>query len=302
MCWSQVLPRRLCPLRRACRTAARTSSAPDKALGGHQRLCQCGHSLRLAARLAVPQQHPHLPRPAVWRAWIDAPPRWRGTPEERRDYYQPANPKQRAGAMPLSLAAPAASTRSGGLATHFDASTGVAELWLARPAKGNALDGALWAALPEAVARLAEDDAVRCVLVCGEGRHFCTGIDLGHLTATMAGGGNGSADEGRRREALRRGILRMQQSISCLEELRCPVVAAVHGACYGAGEGGRGRIAAPRQQCPPGRSAGAVARLAQPSHSRDIDSLAHTRGFGSRTNEPSSHRSDACLSSKVWTW
>ena len=56
-----------------------------------------------------------------------------------------------------------------------------------RPERGNALDGATIDALLDVVGDLASDPGeVRAVVLRGEGRHFCTGADIG-------GGGDGGA-------------------------------------------------------------------------------------------------------------
>uniref|UniRef100_A0A7R9TEU1 3-hydroxyisobutyryl-coenzyme A hydrolase n=1 Tax=Prasinoderma coloniale TaxID=156133 RepID=A0A7R9TEU1_9VIRI len=95
----------------------------------------------------------------------------------------------------------------------------------------------MWAELPRVVDEvLAADGDVRCVLLAGEGRAFCAGIDLAHLAQTGAQQApREGVDGARQREELRRNILRMQDAFTSLERLHCPVVAAVHGACYGAG-------------------------------------------------------------------
>jgi enoyl-CoA hydratase/carnithine racemase len=55
---------------------------------------------------------------------------------------------------------------------------GVLVLTLNRPEKKNAVNNDMWIALREAFRAAATDDAVRCVLLCGAGEHFCSGVDL----------------------------------------------------------------------------------------------------------------------------
>ncbi|MGD8320186.1 MAG: enoyl-CoA hydratase/isomerase family protein, partial [Gemmatimonadota bacterium] len=58
---------------------------------------------------------------------------------------------------------------------------GVATLTLNRPAKRNALNGALVAALQDAFDSAARDDTVRVVALRGAGKDFCAGADLAEL-------------------------------------------------------------------------------------------------------------------------
>jgi enoyl-CoA hydratase len=110
----------------------------------------------------------------------------------------------------------------------------VAWLRLNRPDKANAMSLAMWEELPRAAAWLDEQPQARVVILCGEGRHFTAGIDLEAL-AQVGGAAGGKGCGGRQREAVRRFILRAQDALSSLERLRMPVIAAVDGACIGAG-------------------------------------------------------------------
>jgi enoyl-CoA hydratase/carnithine racemase len=65
---------------------------------------------------------------------------------------------------------------------------GVAEVRLNRAAKLNALDPAMFQAIAEAGARLKDDRSLRAVVLSGEGRAFCAGMD-GESVAAMAQGG-----------------------------------------------------------------------------------------------------------------
>src|SRR4249919_3683027 len=63
---------------------------------------------------------------------------------------------------------------------------GVADVRMNRPEKMNALDGALFSALVETGEALKADPSVRAVVLSGEGRAFCAGLDFGSFQA-MAG-------------------------------------------------------------------------------------------------------------------
>lgn len=110
----------------------------------------------------------------------------------------------------------------------------VARLWLHRPDKANAMSEAMWAELPQAAAWLNTQKQVRVVILAGSGKHFTAGIDLevlGGLSEMVLK----SECPGRAREALREWILGAQASLSAIESIRVPVIAAIQGACVGAG-------------------------------------------------------------------
>lgn len=78
--------------------------------------------------------------------------------------------------------------------------------------------------------------SVRALLLSGEGRCFCGGIDLSFLRARFLSlSGDAAACPGELRDGFRRSIQRMQAAFSALEACRWPAVAAIHGACVGAG-------------------------------------------------------------------
>ncbi|KAK9918581.1 hypothetical protein WJX75_005126 [Coccomyxa subellipsoidea] len=109
----------------------------------------------------------------------------------------------------------------------------VATLELSRGAKSNAVNTEMWDELPQALDLLDARDDLRVVILRGQGRNFCAGIDFAALTGLAAA--VNLPCPGRSREALRRSIMNWQDSLTSLERCRWPVIAAVQGACYGAG-------------------------------------------------------------------
>jgi enoyl-CoA hydratase len=117
------------------------------------------------------------------------------------------------------------------LAVEVDA--GVARLRLDRPAAANAMNRAMWFELRDTVRDLDADRSVRVVVISGNGKHFCAGIDLEMLGELRGAAGDDSRGHGA--DELRRTILDLQDCLTAVERCRKPVVAAVHGACVGAG-------------------------------------------------------------------
>ncbi|HET7204356.1 MAG TPA: crotonase/enoyl-CoA hydratase family protein [Steroidobacteraceae bacterium] len=115
---------------------------------------------------------------------------------------------------------------------------GVATLCLDRAEKLNALHRALWHSIPEAVAALDRDPDVRAIILTGKGKAFCAGIDLVDHAPGLASAGSLSGIEGSpvaKRRQLYDDIRAYQRTASCFAETNKPVIAAVHGACLGAG-------------------------------------------------------------------
>ena len=105
---------------------------------------------------------------------------------------------------------------------------GVAQLTLARPQTRNALSLAMLMALHEAVAAIATDPNVRCVVLAAEGPTFCAGHDLKEMTTRRADADGGRAffaDVMARCAALMQAIIALPQ----------PVIAAVEGVATAAG-------------------------------------------------------------------
>ena len=109
---------------------------------------------------------------------------------------------------------------------------GIARLTLSRPDAFNAMGAAFWSEMVEAFAAIEADATVRAVLLASTGKHFTAGLDLKWAATTLTAG---EGDVGRQREALRRKILRMQETMSVIERCRVPVIAVVQGGCIGGG-------------------------------------------------------------------
>jgi len=111
---------------------------------------------------------------------------------------------------------------------------GVAEVRLNRPDKMNALDPAMFDALIETGQRLMNEPDLRAVVLSGEGRAFCAGLDMQSMAGIADGAGGGIAAG--RLAARTHGISnRPQYACMVWRELPVPVIAAVHGVAFGGG-------------------------------------------------------------------
>jgi enoyl-CoA hydratase/carnithine racemase len=113
---------------------------------------------------------------------------------------------------------------------------GICEVVLNRPDKLNACDMKMFQSIAEAASQLRDDRSVRAVIVRGEGRAFCTGLDVKSVMGSPlqqietllkrpSGYGKPNNEVGN-----------LAQDVSYLwRELPVPVICVLHGMCYGAG-------------------------------------------------------------------
>ncbi len=107
---------------------------------------------------------------------------------------------------------------------------------MTRPDKANSMVASFWRDLPEIVDGLSASGSVRALVLSGEGKHFCSGMDLSVFGSDESiGPGSGSGHRSRRNERFRSTALKLQDSFSCLERARVPVLCAIQGACIGGG-------------------------------------------------------------------
>ena len=122
---------------------------------------------------------------------------------------------------------------------------GIADVRLIRADKMNALDGEMFAGIAKAIATLEATQGLRVVVLSGEGRGFCAGLDM----ASMAGGGSGNDLAARNY-----GDANLPQHVAWgWRTLPVPVIAAAHGVALGGGfqilSGADIRIVHPETRC-----------------------------------------------------
>jgi enoyl-CoA hydratase/carnithine racemase len=111
---------------------------------------------------------------------------------------------------------------------RYNTADGIATLTLCRPEQLNAFTREMLDELLQAFDAIDADDAVRAVIVTGEGRAFCAGADLSAGAATFRAGGSADYSQEQARDGGGRLTLRI---FRCLK----PVIAAINGAAVGIG-------------------------------------------------------------------
>ncbi len=110
----------------------------------------------------------------------------------------------------------------------------VAWVYLDRPEKKNAMHPPAWKDAPKIFTELDNDPGVRVIILAAKGSDFCVGIDLmemmGELPELME-----AEQKGGVKWKLLKKIYPLQKTITSMEKIRKPVIAAVHGYCIGAG-------------------------------------------------------------------
>ena len=108
----------------------------------------------------------------------------------------------------------------------------IADVRLNRPDKMNALDDAMFLSLIETGLNLAQDASVRCVVLSGEGKAFCAGLDLSNFKMPETGSTITAKPLVERTHG---NANKFQKCVMVWREMPVPVIAAVHGVCLGGG-------------------------------------------------------------------
>ena len=114
----------------------------------------------------------------------------------------------------------------------LEVTDGIATVTLTRGAQLNTMNAAFWTDMPKIFAGIDADPSVRAVVIASTGKHFTAGLDLGWAGTTLTPHGT---DAGRAREAFRRHVHTLQETFTCIDRARVPVIACIQGGCIGGG-------------------------------------------------------------------
>jgi len=117
----------------------------------------------------------------------------------------------------------------------IDIQGGVADVRLNRVDKYNALSPDMFKAIIEAGESLAENRAVRAVVLSGNGRGFCAGLDMGSFQGMASGSSGNGGGTGNLLSRDERPENHAQRPAYVWKRLPVPVIAAIHGVAFGGG-------------------------------------------------------------------
>ena len=109
---------------------------------------------------------------------------------------------------------------------------GVAHIRMTRPEAMNTMNKDFWRELPAIVRDIDDNARARCIVISSTGKHFCAGMDLS-VFANVGDRDGAPVDRHVAGESFRRHVHHLQDTFSCLDEARMPVIAAIHGGCIG---------------------------------------------------------------------
>lgn len=113
---------------------------------------------------------------------------------------------------------------------------GIAHVQLSRPDKLNSLDVPMFEAIADAAARLRKESKLRAVIISGEGRAFCTGLDAKSVAISGPSKALKALLERPSAYGGNNGLGNLAQDVCYLwRQIPVPVIAAIHGMCFGGG-------------------------------------------------------------------
>ena len=113
----------------------------------------------------------------------------------------------------------------------------IAHIRMNRPEKRNSMIPLFWAELPELVREIETEHQARAIVISSTGPHFTSGMDVSAFGSSEAKASDSITEENARLKGLRfyDNVRYLQETFSCLERSRIPVLAAVQGGAIGAG-------------------------------------------------------------------
>ena len=113
----------------------------------------------------------------------------------------------------------------------------IAHIVLNRPEKRNSMIPEFWDELPVIVNEIDQDALARVIVISSTGKHFSAGMDLSVFgdADSAQKKEKSKRDSGRQKGSFYKNLLKLQETFTCLEECRVPVLVAIQGGVIGGG-------------------------------------------------------------------
>lgn len=109
----------------------------------------------------------------------------------------------------------------------------IAHIQLKRPDAFNSMTRDFWNELPVIVNDINDNARARVIVITSTGKHFCAGMDLAVFATSDGVTGGAKSDAQTRGENFRHHVHHLQDTFSCLDKARIPVLVAIQGGCIG---------------------------------------------------------------------
>ncbi|OZA72640.1 MAG: enoyl-CoA hydratase [Caulobacter sp. 39-67-4] len=97
----------------------------------------------------------------------------------------------------------------------------------------NTMTRAFWNELPAIVKHIDDNALARCIVITSTGKHFSAGMELSVFTDGEGVTEERSGDRHVAGESFRRHVHYLQDTFTCLDKARMPVIVAIQGGCIG---------------------------------------------------------------------
>jgi enoyl-CoA hydratase len=109
----------------------------------------------------------------------------------------------------------------------------IAHIQLKRPDAYNSMTRDFWNELPMIVNDINDNARARVIVITSTGKHFCAGMDLAVFGSSDSLNASATSDPQTRGENFRHHVHHLQDTFSCLDKARVPVLVAIQGGCIG---------------------------------------------------------------------
>ena len=109
----------------------------------------------------------------------------------------------------------------------------IAHIQLKRPEAFNSMTRDFWNELPVIINDISDNAKARVIVITSTGKHFCAGMDLSIFASDNGVGAGTKSDRETSNENFRRHVHHLQDTFTCLDKARIPVLVAIQGGCIG---------------------------------------------------------------------